>query len=67
MVDCVLTDVLIGLLAISSRSGVGADFLHLVRDIDPGEPSNMSSLLALWFRVRAWFRIRAWFGVKTSV
>ena len=54
-----LTDVLIVLLAISSRSGVGADFLHLVRDIDPGDPSNMSSLLALWFRVRAWFGIRA--------
>ena len=58
VMDGVLTDVPIDILAMSSRSGIGrrdtswrvscvvAD-LHTVRDIDPGERTKMSTLLAL--------------------
>ena len=57
VMDGVLTDVLIGVLAMSSRSGIGRRDRywrvpcvvvdgHTVRDMDPGEPSNMSILLA---------------------
>ena len=54
----VLTDVLIGVRAMSSRSVIGrrdtycrvlcvVANVHTVRDIDPDEPLNMSFLLAL--------------------
>ena len=50
--DGVLTDVLIGILSMSSRSGIGRRDIywrvscmgaevHTVRDIDPDEPENM--------------------------
>ena len=56
--DGVLTDMLVGVLAMRSRSGIGrrdtywcvscvvAD-VHTVRDIDPNEPINMSLLIAV--------------------
>ena len=59
VMDGVLTDVLIEVLAMSSRSGIGrrdtywrvpcvlVGDVHTVCDIDPGEPSNMPFLLAL--------------------
>ena len=57
----VMNDVVNGVRAISSRSGIGRRdtcrcvtrvgaglflFLHTLRDIDPGEPTNISFLLA---------------------
>ena len=52
VMDGVLTDVVIGILAMSSRSGIGLRMVgtdvHTVREIDPGdEPVNMRCLLAL--------------------
>ena len=54
----VLSDVLIGVLTMSSRSGIGrrdtywrvpcvVAVVHSVRDMDPDEPVNMSTLVAL--------------------
>ena len=40
----VLTDAVIASLTISSRSVIGG---HTVRDIDPEDPSNMKSFVAL--------------------
>ena len=53
----VLTTVIIGMRAISSRSGIGGRVIywrvagveaaaHTVSEIDPGEPANMNFLLA---------------------
>ena len=59
VMDGVLTDVLIGVLTMSSRSGIGrrdtylcapcvlVGNVHTVRDIDPCEPENISFLLDL--------------------
>ena len=38
---------LIGVLAMRSRSGITGADVHAVRDIDPDEASNMSVLLAV--------------------
>ena len=54
VMDGVTTDVLVGVLIISSLSIIGCreaytcwgTDVHTVRDIDPGEPSNISFLLA---------------------